>query len=274
MAIGPRGLAPSRALPLALSLLPILFVADTGWAQQPDAASSARVYRPNIAEEDWSFLQDPALRTDPFDPVKYIPFREGRSFLTLGGEVRIRPEGFRVHGPGGTTARDNYLFQRYLFATDWHVGKGLRVFGEVQSGLIGGKGGSPRPTDKNTVDLHQGFVEYQSPRGRPRQLTVRVGRQELAIAAAGALELDDQEDAAGDLLEKLLEARDPVGAACKRDAGQLRQGPGGDKTEDPSVQRFPLARVLEESAALVDGTSSITRRRIKLLESVEGVLGL
>ncbi len=50
--------------------------------------------------------------------------------------------------------------------------------------------------------------------------------------------------------------------------------PGGTKTDDPSVQRFELARVLEESAALVDGTSSITRRRIKLLESVEGVLGL
>jgi hypothetical protein len=32
--------------------------------------------------------------------------------------------------------------------------------------------------------------------------------------------------------------------------------------------------VLEESAALVNGTSPITRRRIKLLESVEGVLGL
>lgn len=181
---GPRGLVPSRALPLALSLLPILFAAETSWAQQPDAASSARVYRPNIAEEDWSFLQDPALRTDPFDAIKYIPFREGRSFLTLGGEARIRPEGFRVHGAGGTTARDNYLFQRYLFATDWHVGKGFRVFGEVQSGLIGGKGGSPRPTDKNTVDLHQGFVEYQSPRGRPRQLTVRVGRQELAIGSS------------------------------------------------------------------------------------------
>jgi hypothetical protein len=171
-------------LTLALSLLPILFAAEAGEAQQPVAASTARAYRPNIAEEDWSFLQDPAQRTDPFDTIKYIPFRDGRSFLTLGGEVRIRPEGFRLHGPGETTARDNYLFQRYLFASDWHVGKGFRLYGEVQSGLLSGKGGSPRPTDKNTVDLHQGFVEYQSPRERPRQLTVRVGRQELAIGSS------------------------------------------------------------------------------------------
>ena len=43
---------------------------------------------------------------------------------------------------------------------------------------------------------------------------------------------------------------------------------------DPSVTRFPLERVLDESAALVDGTSPLTRRRVQMMESVEGVLGL
>jgi hypothetical protein len=55
-------------------------------------------------------------------------------------------------------------------------------------------------------------------------------RQELGIALAGALELDDQQDPAGDLLEKLREGGDPVGAAGKRDAGQLADRPGRDKT--------------------------------------------
>jgi 6-phosphofructokinase 1 len=50
--------------------------------------------------------------------------------------------------------------------------------------------------------------------------------------------------------------------------------PGGTPTEDSAVQRFGLAQVLTESAALVDGTSPVTRRRIKLMEAVEGVLGL
>jgi 6-phosphofructokinase 1 len=49
---------------------------------------------------------------------------------------------------------------------------------------------------------------------------------------------------------------------------------GGTPTEDSAVQRFGLAQVLTESAALVDGTSPVTRRRIKLMEAVEGVLGL
>jgi hypothetical protein len=49
---------------------------------------------------------------------------------------------------------------------------------------------------------------------------------------------------------------------------------GGTRTEDPAVTRFPLQRVLEESRALVDGTSRLTRWRVHMLETMEGVLGL
>ncbi len=53
------------------------------------------------------------------------------------------------------------------------------------------------------------------------------------------------------------------------------QGPkGGEPTDDPAVSRYPLSLVLSESAAIVDGTSAITRRRVQLMEQVEGVLGL
>lgn len=50
--------------------------------------------------------------------------------------------------------------------------------------------------------------------------------------------------------------------------------PGGTPTGDPSVSSYPLQVVLEQSAALVDGSSPITRRRVQLMEQVEGVLGL
>jgi len=49
---------------------------------------------------------------------------------------------------------------------------------------------------------------------------------------------------------------------------------GGITTFDPSVQRFPLARVLEETKALLDGSSPITQRRLKMMEQAEGVLPL
>lgn len=154
-------------------------------AVQPTAPKVVRAYRPNMADEDWSFLENKALRQDVFDPVKYISLWDGRSYLTLAGEARIRPEGLRVRaGPGEESTADNYVFQRYLLAADWHLGRRLRVYTELQSGLIDGKIASPRPTDRNLAGIQQAFVEYHTPRGRPRRLTLGVGRQEMTIGSS------------------------------------------------------------------------------------------
>jgi len=50
--------------------------------------------------------------------------------------------------------------------------------------------------------------------------------------------------------------------------------PGGKQTDDPAVFRFPLTQALAETARLIDGTSPITRRRVQMMEMVEGVLPL
>ena len=50
--------------------------------------------------------------------------------------------------------------------------------------------------------------------------------------------------------------------------------PGGKATADPSVLRFPLEQVLAETQRLIDGTSPVTRRRVQMMEMVEGVLPL
>lgn len=49
---------------------------------------------------------------------------------------------------------------------------------------------------------------------------------------------------------------------------------GGTSTQDSRVLRYPLERVIAESAALVDGTSEVLRRRMAMMETVEGVLSL
>ncbi len=49
---------------------------------------------------------------------------------------------------------------------------------------------------------------------------------------------------------------------------------GGTPTNDPSVRRFDLPRVLRETEALIDGSSPVTRRRVRMMEAVEGVLAL
>ncbi|MCX7809224.1 MAG: 6-phosphofructokinase, partial [Deltaproteobacteria bacterium] len=50
--------------------------------------------------------------------------------------------------------------------------------------------------------------------------------------------------------------------------------PGGLPTGDRSVTRWPLERVIEESKALLDGTSPVAQARIRLMEAVAKVLAL
>src|SRR5258708_3355573 len=46
-------------------------------------------------DEDYSFLKDPARRTDFLDPLKYIPLNaSGEFYLGFGGEARERYEYF------------------------------------------------------------------------------------------------------------------------------------------------------------------------------------
>jgi len=48
----------------------------------------------------------------------------------------------------------------------------------------------------------------------------------------------------------------------------------GEATPDPYVRRIPLPTVLEETRALLDGTSPVTRRRVKMMQSIEGAFGV
>jgi 6-phosphofructokinase 1 len=50
--------------------------------------------------------------------------------------------------------------------------------------------------------------------------------------------------------------------------------PGGAATFDPFVQRFKLDHVLAETKGLIDGTSPITQRRLKLMQVAADVLPL
>ncbi len=50
--------------------------------------------------------------------------------------------------------------------------------------------------------------------------------------------------------------------------------PGGMPTEDSSVMLFPLEHVLAETAAVINGSSPVTQRRLALMEKATGVLAL
>lgn len=50
--------------------------------------------------------------------------------------------------------------------------------------------------------------------------------------------------------------------------------PGGAPTDDPTVSLFRIKKVLEETERLRDGTSDVTRRRLRRMEEIQGVLAL
>jgi Alginate export len=178
-----RADAPEKALHARIRLLIgllVLVTAASAAAQEP----ANRIYLPNTADEDWTFLKDPAKRIDVWDPLKYVSFGAEDYYMTLSGEFRMRPEGLRIRGVGERpTTTDNYLLQRYLFGADVHLGAHVRVFAELQSGIINGKLGSPRPTDRDSVDLHQAFVELRHRVDNRPRLLVKLGRQELTIGS-------------------------------------------------------------------------------------------
>jgi hypothetical protein len=177
-----RNRVNSRSIAKLLAALALLGSAGSISLGQTPAQ---RVYLTNPAEEDWSFLKDRSKKVDFWDPLKYISLGAEDRFLTLSGEIRFRPEGFRIRGVGDIPSTvDSYFLQRYLFGADFHFSERFRVYTELQSGLINGRLNSPRPTDKNSLDVHQAFFEWRQKLRGDREFSLRVGRQELTIGSS------------------------------------------------------------------------------------------
>jgi hypothetical protein len=161
----------------------LALVLTTFSAVAQDAQPARPRYLPDPSDEDWSFLKT-APNTDIWDPVKYIRLGREDWFMTLSGEIRYRPEGFRIRETETQPSTiDTYFLQRYLFGANVRFGARARVFAELQSGVINGKLGSPRPTDQDTLDVHQGFFEWLHTPRPGHRLSAKAGRQELAIGS-------------------------------------------------------------------------------------------
>jgi hypothetical protein len=110
-----------RLLPILVSLL--LIGAPCVFAQVDDATSTPdRGYKLLREDEDWSFLQDRALRQDFWDPIKYVPLRNDTDewYLTLGGEAREVWQQIRNDNWGQDPYWNAYFDERYVLLFDIH----------------------------------------------------------------------------------------------------------------------------------------------------------
>ena len=129
--------------------------------------------------EDWRALADTKLRTDPLDPLKYIPLDSGgRAHLTLSGQ--LREELYSNDGGVLSPAGDTYGLHRIYLGADLHVGQ-ARIFAELTDTLAIGKSRPLSPTDEDRLDLQLLFADYRIDVGDGAQLIGRVGRQEFAF---------------------------------------------------------------------------------------------
>src|SRR3990170_7499572 len=143
-------------------------------------------YTPVRWNEDYSYLKDPAKRTDFFDPVKYIPLGRDDIYLSLGGQFRERYEYFDNNAFGaGPQDGDGYFLHRLLLHADLHATKYFRAFAQFKAANIDDREGGPRPIDKDKADLQQAFVDFKLPlpTGSKDAATLRLGRQDLLYGA-------------------------------------------------------------------------------------------
>src|ERR1700757_4672708 len=153
-------------------------IAITAVRAQSDQTAPVRTYNILRENEDWSFLKDPSLRQDWWDPLKYIPLRREGWYLTIGGEVREVLEQVGNDNWGKQPYTNTFFLQRYMLHTDWHFGKHVRAFVQLKSGLESFRNGGARPIDEKKLDFEAAFVELGTGEG-DHWVVLQAGRQEL-----------------------------------------------------------------------------------------------
>ena len=176
----------------SITLVLCLACAEISLAQsqavEPQAAD--RTYHLLREDDDWTFLADSAERQDSWDPIKYIPLREGRNgwFLSMGGEAREVWEQIGNDNWGQQPRMNGYLNQRYMLYFDFHFGNHVRTFVELKSGLNSFRAGGSRPIDEKKLDFQDAFVEVGTADDR-NWVKLRAGRQEMEYGSGRLIDV-------------------------------------------------------------------------------------
>lgn len=143
------------------------------------------VYTPMVWDIDWTYLQRVGAARDWTDGWHYVRLGEAPGgYLSVTGQVRERGE-YQDHPAFGAQPGDNgYLLERFLVGGDVHVGERFRGFLQVDSGLVHGRDGGPRPgIDEDKLDVNQGFVDVAPWNRGESRVTVRAGRQLVGLGS-------------------------------------------------------------------------------------------
>lgn len=165
----------------ALALAPAALVPAAAWAQAAPPAWPG--YQPQLFRwaEDYSHVT-----AGPDTPLllrlKVLPLGDdGASYLSLGGDYRLRVDSYASPDFGVRQARDFTSVQhRIQLHADAHLSPDVRVFVQLGDDLEHGRLPVTRPPDRSRLDLAQAFadVSWGPAKGRWR---LRLGRQEVGL---------------------------------------------------------------------------------------------
>jgi hypothetical protein len=100
------------------ALAAALPVAQAQSGQTASPPEPLRAYTLLGEDEDWSFLKDPSLRQDLWDPLKYIPLGTDGWYLSIGGGMRQAFEQVGNDNWGKQPYTNAFFLQRYVLHTD------------------------------------------------------------------------------------------------------------------------------------------------------------
>src|SRR3984885_15568503 len=141
-------------------------------------------------DENWSFLKDPKLREDFWDPIKYIRLRGDNNdwFMTISGEAREVWEQIGNDYWGQAPYWNGYLNERYMLGLDVHYGQHVRTFIDFKSGINSFRNGGPRPIDEKKLDFQAAFLQVGTAVG-PNFIDLRVGIHELEYGSGRLIDV-------------------------------------------------------------------------------------
>ncbi|NPU12478.1 alginate export family protein [Bradyrhizobium sp. 83002] len=145
-----------------------------------DAEDSRPAIRTNRWQEDWSVLANPALRTQAFDPIKYIPLQAGvpQSYVSFGMTLRERFESLDAASFGiGGAKPDQHVLQRLQIHADAHFDEHWQAFVQLEDARAFGKA-NITSVDQNPLDLRLAFLAYVNATEQGT-FKARVGRQDF-----------------------------------------------------------------------------------------------
>ena len=143
-------------------------------------------FRPLRYDEDYTALEKDTVR-DLYNKVKYTKIRSD-GYISFGGDFRTQY--LIIHNENWSKAprdKDGYTLNRWLFHSDLHLSRNLRVFAELQ----GGQANSTDilvPVQENPLEPHQFFIDYNF---YDSSITLRAGRQEVTYGSGRVVSLRD-----------------------------------------------------------------------------------